>query len=103
MLPLEIQYVIFDYLDYKSLCKVSSVCYYWYKISLDDKYWKNIFNNEYKIYCIEKYIHFENIKDLFRECCLNTAMKNRKRIINCINQVKSIYEKEKHLYQNIGD
>ena len=46
--------MIFEYLDFKTMCIVSYVCYYWYKLSNNNKYWKNIIRNEYDFYEIEE-------------------------------------------------
>lgn len=93
-LPSEIQNIIFGYLDFKTMCNISSVCYYWYKLSIDDKYWKNIIIFEYNFYEIEENKE-NNIKELFKTYYLDKnirkKIKNRKRIIECINQINLIY------------
>lgn len=92
-LPPEIQNMIFEYLDFKEICIVSNVCYYWYKLSIDDKYWRKLFNFEYKIDKLEE----SNMKQLFKLYYLDknirNKIKNRKRIVNCINQINFIYQK----------
>lgn len=87
-LLIEIQELIFSYLDYKTLCKISNVCYYWYKLSINNKYWVNILKNDYNYYINVN----NNIKEIFKNSYLN--MKNRKRILKCIDSIRNIYNKE---------
>ena len=93
-LPFELQQLIFNYLDYRTLCKISTTCYCWYKLSINDIYWINMFKYEYNIDQIQK---CNNIKELFKLYYLDPKIKdkikNRKRIINCINQINLIYQK----------
>jgi hypothetical protein len=99
-LPTELQIIIFEYLDYKTLCSISNVCYYWYKLSLNNRFWKKILENEYKLdinFDTKKYKN-GNIKKFFEKYYLSPSMINRKRIINCISQINLIYSKwEKYI------
>ena len=92
----EIQNIIFEYLDFKSMCTVSPVCYFWYILSIDNKYWINLLKDEYDFYEIERNKE-NNIKELFKLYYLDKnikdKIKNRKRIINCINQINLLYQK----------
>lgn len=100
-LPPEIQSMILSYLDFKTMCIISNVCYYWYKLSIDNKYWKTIFRFEYNIYEIEE----SNIKQLFKIYYLDSnvkkKIKNRKRIMNCIDQINLIYQENIKYKKNI--
>lgn len=91
-MPPEIQNIIFEYLDFKEICIISNVCYYWYKLSIDDKYWRKLFNKKYDIDKVEE----SNMKQLFKLYYLDKniekKIKNRKRIIKCINQINLIYQ-----------
>ena len=92
-LPPEIQSMIFEYLDFKEICTISNICYYWYKLSIDDKYWRKLFNKEYDIDKVEE----SDMKQLFKLYYLDknieNKIKNRKRIIKCVNQINLIYQK----------
>lgn len=96
-LPTEIQQIIFQYFDYKIMCTISNVCYYWYILSINDKYWINIINDKYDFYEIE---NCKDMKELFKLYYLDSKIKdkikNRKRIINCIEQINLIYKEKNH-------
>lgn len=91
-LPPEIQSIILSYLDFKTMCSISNVCYYWYKLLINNKYWKTIFKIEYNICEIEE----SNIKQLFKLYYLDSnvknKLKNRKRIMDCVDQINLIYQ-----------
>lgn len=95
----EIQNIIFEYLDYKPLCNISNVCYYWYKLSRMDKYWISIIKDRYDFHEIDN--NCNNVKELFKIYFLDLRMedkiKNRKRIIECINQINIIYQNHNNI------
>lgn len=90
-LPPEIQNIIFEHLDFKSKCIVANVCYYWYKILSNNKYW-------YKIYEIEEFSIEELFNLYYLDKNIRNKIKNRKRIIKCINQINLIYQKNYFVY-----